>query len=99
MSFNAPKTLSVLMTLFLGLTFSYVPAGAETLNPEGINPHAGAPRKKITQEQKLAAAQAMKKRKAEIEAMKAANRSGRVPAQPPSLQPGAPLNSTDNSAQ
>jgi hypothetical protein len=48
-------------------------AAAETLNPEGVNPHVGAPRKKITQEQKQAAAEARKKKKAEIEAKKKEN--------------------------
>lgn len=48
-------------------------AAAETLNPEGVNPHVGAPRKKITEEQKQAAAEARKKKKAEIEAKKKAN--------------------------
>lgn len=49
-----------------------VPAAAETLNPEGVNPHAAAPKKRITQEQKKAAADARKKKAAEIEARKAA---------------------------
>jgi len=46
---------------------------AETLNPEGVNPHVGAPRKRITQEQKQAAAEARKKKKAEIETKKKEN--------------------------
>lgn len=49
---------------------------AETLNPEGVNPHAAAPRKRITEEQKKAAWEAKKKKKAEIEARKAARKAG-----------------------
>ena len=44
---------------------------AESLNPEGINPHVEAPRKKISEEQKKAAWEARKKKQAEIEALKA----------------------------
>jgi len=47
-------------------------AFGETLNPEGVNPHAAAPRKRITLEQKKAAAEAKKKKKSEIDAKKAA---------------------------
>jgi hypothetical protein len=66
-------------TVFGGLTaFALIillsgGAAAETLNPEGVNPHVGAPKKKITQEQKQAAADARKKKKAEIEARKKEN--------------------------
>ena len=41
---------------------------AETLNPDAVNPHAAAPRKQITLEQKKAAAEARKTKKAEIAA-------------------------------
>lgn len=57
------------------MLFSFVTTGfsqSESLNPEGVNPHASTPRKKISHEQKLAAAEAMKKRKAEIAARNAA---------------------------
>lgn len=67
--------LSLLSILCAASTCISVLSGnvnAETLNPEGVNPHAEAPRKRITQEQKLAASEAMKKKKAEIEARKAA---------------------------
>lgn len=43
---------------------------AETLNPEGVNPHANAPRKRITLEQRQASAAARKQKKAEIESRK-----------------------------
>lgn len=58
--------------MYITLTFLLSIAGnsamAETLNPEGTNPHANAPRKRITLEQKQAAAAAQKKKKAEIAA-------------------------------
>ena len=44
---------------------------AESLNPEGVNPHAAAPRKRISEAQKKAAWEAKKKKKAEIEAKRA----------------------------
>jgi len=47
----------------------------ETLNPEGINPHAEAPRKRISQKQKQAAADARKKKQAEKAARKAGQAS------------------------
>ena len=74
------RIFTLFMALTLCVTLSYVPATAETLNPEGINPHADAPRKRITQKQRLAAAEAMKKRKAEIEARKAAEAAGKISA-------------------
>jgi hypothetical protein len=65
--------------LFLSFTLMLVFSGggafAETLNPEGVNPHAQAPKKRITLEQKKAAAEARKKKKAEISARKAAGKS------------------------
>ncbi|GAM10064.1 hypothetical protein OR1_02351 [Geobacter sp. OR-1] len=62
----------ILTISLLGLLFMF-PAEAifaETLNPDNVNPHAAAPRKRITIEQKKAAADAMKKKKAEIGAKK-----------------------------
>lgn len=64
----------VLLSVCLFLSFSGEGAVAETLNPEGVNPHAEAPRKRITPEQKKAAAEARKKKKAEIAARKAAGK-------------------------
>ena len=83
-----------LTTAALGICLFSFQAGAETLNPESINPHADAPRKKITQKQKQAAAEAMKKRKAEIEARRAAEAGQKAPepvhnSQPPSSENGA----------
>jgi hypothetical protein len=68
------KTRKILLTVvtfaFTAISLhSYVSFG-ESLNPEGVNPHQSSPRKKITQEQKNAAAEAKKKKKAEIEAKK-----------------------------
>jgi len=71
--------VTLLATLF---ACAVVQASAESLNPEGVNPHQVAPRKKITQEQKNAAWEAKKKKKAEIEARKAAQKA----AQPYDLQ-------------
>lgn len=51
---------------------------AETLNPEGVNPHAAAPRTRITLEQKKAAAEARKAKQAEIAARKAAGKTQRI---------------------
>lgn len=65
--------IALLATLFIS---GAVLASAETLNPEGVNPHQVAPRKRITQEQKKAAWEARKKKKAEIEARKAAQKAG-----------------------
>jgi hypothetical protein len=56
---------------------------AETLNPEGVNPHAAAPRKRITLEQKKAAAEARKAKQAEI----AARKAGRKPVQLTPINP------------
>ncbi|HXE98615.1 MAG TPA: hypothetical protein VN642_19590 [Dongiaceae bacterium] len=80
MMINTPRMISSFMTLALCIALSFVHADAETLNPEGINPHADAPRKRITQGQRLAAAEAMKKRKTEIEARKAAKTAGKTSA-------------------
>lgn len=95
MMITTPRMISSLMTLALCITLSYVHANAETLNPEGINPHANAPRKRITQEQKQAAAEAMKKRKAEIEARKAAENAGKISTPVQTLMPDG-SNSTSN---
>jgi hypothetical protein len=85
--------------LAVGISLITVDAKAETLNPEGVNPHAEAPRKKISHEQKQAAAAAMKKRKAEIEARKAAA-AGQNAAQPAQdLKPAATDNGVDNAAK
>lgn len=72
MTTNVPRIVFGFIAVALCFSVSCTYAAAETLNPEGINPHVDAPRKKITQKQKLAAAEAMKKKKAEIEARKAA---------------------------
>ena len=50
---------------------------AESLNPEGANPHMdAAPRTRITLEQKEAAAAARKQKQVEIEARKKAREAG-----------------------
>ena len=71
--------LKILAVTLLGATFAIgaTVTAAESLNPEGINPHQAAPRKRITQEQKKAAWEARKKKKAEIEARKAAEKAAR----------------------
>lgn len=58
--------------------------GAETLNPGNVNPHAEAPRKRIGVEQKKAAADARKKKKAEISARKAADKGLKTVPESPS---------------
>lgn len=64
-----------LLFVFTLSVYSPIPVvAAETLNPEGINPHAQSPRKRITTEQKKAAAEARKKKKAEIAARRAAEK-------------------------
>ena len=70
---KARRSLLGSLTVFALFILFSGGAAAETLNPEGVNPHVGAPRKKITQEQKQAAAEARKKKKAEIEAKKKEN--------------------------
>jgi hypothetical protein len=77
------------------LAFSGSMVLAEGLNPEGINPHAEAPRKRITLEQKKAAAEARKKKKNEIEARKAAQKeSGKAaPGQEQAVTGNDPINS------
>lgn len=52
----------LLVAALLLLPFGDCAAVAANLNPEGINPHKDAPRKRITQEQKQAAADARKNR-------------------------------------
>jgi hypothetical protein len=54
--------------MLLSLTCNNVMA--ENLNPGGVNPHQSVPRKRITQEQKKAAAAAQKLKKAEIDKRK-----------------------------
>jgi hypothetical protein len=71
MSILTARLYLSLFAFAASLSIISVQVHAETLNPEGINPHTEAPRKRITQEQKQAAADAMKKRKAEIEAKRA----------------------------
>ena len=66
------------------------PSFAETLNPEGVNPHAEAPRKRITDAQRKAAWEAKKKKKAEIEARKAQQAGKRFGIK--GLNDGEPLN-------
>lgn len=96
-------TTSRIFTFFMALAFcvafSYVPANAETLNPEGINPHADAPRKRITQKQRLAAAEAMKKRKAEIEARKADEAAGKISAPVPNPLPAGSDNTPNETTK
>lgn len=64
------------ITLPVGLAFAETVApetiAVETLNPEGVNPHTEDPHALITLEQKEAAAEARKIKKAEIEARKKA---------------------------
>ena len=60
--------IGIVLTLimsFTGIVF------AETLNPDEVNPHQNAPRKKITIEQKKAAAEARKKKQKEMNDKKA----------------------------
>ncbi len=98
MTVHAIKIFTVFMTLSLSLSF-LGDSNAETLNPEGVNPHADAPRKKITQKQKQAAAEAMKQKKAEIAARKAAQ-SGQKNSEPvQNSQPAASNNGSDNIAK
>jgi hypothetical protein len=78
-------------TLFLSLTAGA--AFSENLNPEGVNPHVDAPRKRISQEQKKAAAEARKKKKAEIDARKAA---GQPSSQSGATGPGMAPAGSDN---
>lgn len=85
-------------TLAASLMFS-AQIRAETLNPEGINPHADAPRKRITQKQKLAAAEAMKKKKAEIEARKATNAHHKNSDSVPNVAPSYTRDSSENSTK
>lgn len=99
MSINTPRFFSGLTMLAVGILLVTVDAKAETLNPEGVNPHAEAPRKKISQEQKQAAAAAMKKRKAEIEARKAAVASQNAAQPAQDLKPAATDNGVDNAAK
>ena len=96
MLINMPRIFSVYVVVALGFSFLTLHANAETLNPEGINPHADAPRKKITQKQKQAAAEAMKKRKAEIEARKAAGAGQKAPEPVQNLQLPSSENGADN---
>ncbi|OGU17686.1 MAG: hypothetical protein A2076_06255 [Geobacteraceae bacterium GWC2_53_11] len=99
MIITTSRIISSLMTLVLCVVLSYVPASAETLNPEGINPHADAPRKRITQKQRLAAAEAMKKRKAEIEARKAVEAAGKISAPLQNTLPAGSGNTSDETAK
>lgn len=85
-----------LTTIALGISLFSLRADAETLNPDNINPHADAPRKKITQKQKQAAAEAMKKRKAEIEARKAAEAGQKALEPVQNLQPLSSENGAEN---
>jgi hypothetical protein len=63
------KSGLIALTLFTALSSGITVA--ESLNPEGVNPHANAPRKRITLQQKEAAANARKKKQKEINARKA----------------------------
>jgi hypothetical protein len=99
MSVKKLGTISGFTVLALGILLVFVSYGAETLNPEGINPHADAPRKKITQKQKQAAADAMKKKKAEIKARNA-EKPGRKASDPMQIVPPVSSdNSNDNVAK
>lgn len=70
MSKNTLKVLVCMMAAALLLPLSEGTIYAELLNPDGINPHAEAPRKRISVERKIAAAEARKKKQAEIAAKK-----------------------------
>jgi len=85
---NALKALAVMIAAALSLTLSGGLALAESLNPEGINPHAEAPRQKISVERKLAAAEARKKKQAEI----AAGKAGQPAPNNTTNQGGSPAN-------
>lgn len=99
MIITASRFFTLFMALALCVTLSYAPANAETLNPEGINPHADAPRKRITQKQRLAAAEAMKKRMAEIEAKKAAEAAGKIYAPVQNPLPAGSDNTTNETTK
>ena len=99
MSINISRVFYGCTMVALCISFFGVHAYAETLNPEGINPHAEAPRKRITQEQKQAAAEAMKKRKAEIEARKAAESGPKTTEPVQGIQPAVSDDGADNVAQ
>lgn len=88
---SAKIKLGGMGTLIALLVFGAGLSCAETLNPEGVNPHAVAPRKRITDEQKKAAWEAKKRKKAEIEARKAAQQAGK-PAAIKGLHDGEPEN-------
>ena len=82
---NHCRTGFVGLAVALLLSLSVGSLCAETLNPDAVNPHAAAPRKRITLEQKKAAAEARKAKKAEIAARKSARGTARHlnPANPP----------------
>jgi hypothetical protein len=63
------------LTVALLISLSTGNLCAENLNPEAVNPHAAAPRKRISLEQKKAAAEARKTKQSEIAARKAARRA------------------------
>ncbi len=64
------KSGLIALALFIALSSGITVA--ESLNPEEVNPHANAPRKRITLKQKEAAAKARKEKQKEINARKAA---------------------------
>jgi hypothetical protein len=68
---NTLKVLAVMTAATLLFPLSGGMTFAEGLNPEGINPHAEVPGKRISVERKMAAAEARKKKQAEIAARKA----------------------------
>jgi hypothetical protein len=89
MSKSVLIALALFVALSSGITF------AESLNPEGVNPHANAPRKRITLKQKEAAAKARKEKQKEINARKAAQTGQRDKASQGSLSSGT-VNETVN---
>jgi hypothetical protein len=80
------KSGLIALALFIALSSGIT--GAESLNPEEINPHANAPRKRITLKQKEAAAKARKEKQKEINARKAAQTGQRDKASQGNSFPG-----------
>jgi len=81
---NTLKVLVCMMAAALLFPLSEGNIFAESLNPDGINPHVETPRKRISVERKIAATEARKKKQAEIAARKAGQ-----PASPATTNQGA----------
>jgi hypothetical protein len=86
MNRNLFKTTTIFLALLLLPPLTTSIAFAEGLNPQSVNPHAEAPRKRISKEQQKAAMDARKKKQSEIAARKAGQP---VPAQPDKSSVGA----------